>query len=96
MTTTTMGRPMRSLVLKEIADYHSTEKGFDRRTMRWDDFFFINGEGIVRFTSQRAANKSNTGAIHLGEATTEDFETLTDDQLLQTLVKLIRQRSKQL
>ena len=87
---------MRSLVLKEIADCRSSEEGFDRRTMRWDDFFFIKGEGIVRFTSQRAANKSNTGAVHLGEATDADFETLTDAQLLQTLEKLIRQRSKQM
>ena len=85
---------MRSLILKQIEEYRDCENGFPHDTMRWDDFFFVDNEGIVRYTSWRAAKK--TGAIHISETTNEHFSNLTDEALLRSFLGLTRQRGKQM
>ena len=87
---------VRSLVLKQIEEYRKAEQNFPANTMRWGDFFFAKDDGIVLFISQRAANKSNTGAIHISKTTHKDFNTLTDPQLLRALMLLTRQCGKQM
>lgn len=87
---------MRNEVLKMIELYRDIEQGFPTRAGRWKSFYFVPEYGIDRFTSRKWANRSNTGAVHISETTSEDLNTLTDTQLLNVLIELTRQRAKQM
>ena len=67
----------------------------ERQTMRWRNFWFIPGEGVVLLYSKRDRAQAN-GAIHLEDAIGEDFYNLNDEKLYNSYVLVLRQSFKQM
>ena len=82
---------MRELILNEIEKIRIRQSHFDPSTMRWGSFWFTHGIG---YASRKEAKRA--GGKHISETTRDDFDTLTDEELLTAYTLLIRICSKQM
>ena len=88
---------MRKLVLDKIDYLRVCEGGsFSAGSMRWGKYYLVPEEGLKYIYSRKEKNRTAPAAIELNNATREDFDALGDSELLNTLVLLIRQASKQM
>ena len=87
---------MRDLMLDQIEDFRIRERNFTRGTMRWGGWYITVKHGAVHYENRKAANRSNTGAIHLSETTRKTFADMEDEILLDTYTLMVRQLSKQM
>ena len=88
---------MRELVLDKIDELRLREGGnFQAGTMRWEKYYIVPNEGLKYLYSRKEKNRTAPTAVHLNDATREDFAVLSDLNLLKSYTMLVRQASKQM
>lgn len=86
---------MRELILNDIETFREMEQFFDKKTMRWSDWYLSPNNGFVRIYAQKDKGKYND-LIRLCDTTREDFDKMDNSMLLAAYQLLIRQMSKQM
>jgi hypothetical protein len=82
---------MRNLIIETIERYRDSH-GFDRKTMRWSNWY-LTVTGLRHITRKEAKRNKY---VHMEDATVEDLNNLTDQSLLNTFQFMIMIMSKQM